>query len=50
MTGVQTCALPIYPESTYGPMSKDPSLKETGQILADLVSLMSHQRVADKGA
>jgi len=38
------------PESTDEPMSKDPYLKETGQILADLVSLMSHQRVADKGA
>ncbi|ASK33913.1 carboxy terminal-processing peptidase [Alloalcanivorax mobilis] len=38
------------PESAEEPMSKDPYLKEAGEILADLVSLMSHQRVADKGA
>lgn len=36
------------PESAEEPMTKDPYLKETGQILADLVSLMRHQRIADQ--
>jgi carboxyl-terminal processing protease len=34
------------PESAEEPMTKDPYLKETGQILADLVSMIRHQRIA----
>lgn len=38
------------PESHDEPLTKDPYLKETGQILADMVSLMSGQKVANQRA